>query len=166
MVAASSITQTVWRTPSAVTSATGSPPVARGDQGIGSRRVGVGEQHRAGLRGKRLDLADTVVLLVGAGEFVLADAVAVVVGDRRGGDDAGLHVPAHGQPVGVVARRRIADQDAVGDQAGEILGGFGVDRGSVRVGVRRQVDLGLGNMQEVAGLAGGALAGFRAGRTS
>jgi hypothetical protein len=87
-----------------------------GDQLLGLVAVRVGEQDRAGLRVERLDLAHAVVFLVRAGEFVLADAVAVVVGDRGGGDQAGLGVFAHDQAVGVVAGLRVADQDAVGDQ--------------------------------------------------
>ena len=46
----------------------------------------------------------------------------------------------------------------------EILGRFGVDRGRVGIGVRRQINLGLGNVQEVAGLAGGTRARFVAGQ--
>ena len=134
------------------------------DEAVRLRRIGIRQEHRAGLRRERLDLADAVVLLVGAGEFVLANAVAVVVGDRRGGDDAGLDMLAQGQPIGVIARRRIADQDAVGDQAAEIVGRFGVDRGGVRIGIERQVNLGLGNVQEAERLPGRLRAGFGAGQ--
>ena len=52
-----------------------------GDQFFGLVAVRVGEQDRAGLRVECLNLADAVVFLVRAGEFVLADAIGVVVGD-------------------------------------------------------------------------------------
>ena len=131
---------------------------------IRRRRVGIRQQHRAGLGGQRLDLADAVVFLVGAGELMLADAVAVVVGDRSGGHEAGLDMLAHGHPVGVIARRRIADQDAVGDQPVEIFRGFGVNLRGVGVGIGRQVDLGLGDVQEAERLSGSLRAGFGAGQ--
>ncbi len=134
------------------------------DEVIRHRRVGIRQEHRSGLGGQRLDLADAVVFLVGAGELVLADAVAVVVGDRGGGHEAGLDMVAHGHPVGVVARRRIADQDTVGDQALEIFRGFGVDLRGVGVGIGRQVDLGLGDVQEAERLSGSLRTGFGAGQ--
>ena len=44
---------------------------------------------------ERVDLAYTVVFLVATGEFVLADAVGVVIAHRGGSDQAGLGVITH-----------------------------------------------------------------------
>jgi hypothetical protein len=74
------------------------------DQTFGLGAVRMGKQHRPGLRIQRLDLAHAVILLVRPGVFVLADAVAVVGGDRSDRHQPGLHVLAHRQPIGVIAR--------------------------------------------------------------
>jgi hypothetical protein len=89
------------------------------DQALGRRAVRVGEQHRPGLRIERLDLAYPVVFLVRPGELVLADAVALVGGDRSSSDQPGLDVLAHDQPIGVVAWVRITAKHPAVDQATE-----------------------------------------------
>ena len=47
---------------------------------------------------------------------MLADALALVSGDRGAGNQAGLRVFAHDQAVGVIAGLFLTDQDAVVDQ--------------------------------------------------
>ena len=135
-----------------------------GDQLLGFVAVRVRKQDRAGLGVERLDLANAVVFLVHAGEFVLADAIGIVVGDRRGGDQTGLRVGAHDQPVSVVTGLGVANEDVGGDQFLQVLGRLGINLGCVMIHFRRQIDLGLGNVQEGVGFAGGADARFIAGK--
>ena len=115
----------------------------------------VGHHDRTGLRIQRLDLVHAIVLFVRLGELVLADAIGVVRRDRRGCHQAGLHMAAHDQPIGVVARLTVTREHAICDHAPKIFCGFGVNLGRVRVGAGRQIDLGLGDVQKAPGLAGG-----------
>jgi hypothetical protein len=126
--------------------------------------VRMSQQDRPGLGVQCLDLADAVVLLVGAGEFMLANAVVIVVLDRGCGDQPGLRVRAHDQTVGVVASLLVPYEDASIDQTFEILGRFGVNLGCIVVNALRQINLGLRNMQEGKGLAGSAKAGLVTGK--
>jgi len=112
-------------------------------QGDDLRGGRIGDHHRPGLGIDRLDLAHAVVFLDGGRELVLADAVAGVIGDRGGRGEPGLPAVAPGQPVDIVAGRRVAGQHAGRDHAGEIVGGLGVDGAIVRVDARVEVDLGL-----------------------
>ena len=122
----------------------------------------VGEEHRARLGAERVHLADAVVLLVRAGEFVLADAALVVVGHAGGGDEARLLVAAHDQPVEIIAGGAVLLQHPFRKHAVEVLLALGVDRRAVGIGAGRQIDLGLGDVKEAPGLAGGAFAGLLA----
>ena len=120
-------------------------------------RVGaIGQQHRSRLRVQRIDLANAIVFLVGAGKLMLAHAVGVVVRDGRRADKTGLHVVTHLQAIDVVARGCVADQNALLDQAREVFRALGVDRRRVGIGVLREIDLRLGDVQEAVGLAFGA----------
>jgi hypothetical protein len=93
---------------------------------------------------------------------VLADAALVVVGHAGGGDEARLLTPAHDQPVEVIARRAVLLQHPFLEHPVEVLLALGVDRRAVGIGAGRQIDLGLGDVQEAPGLAGGAFAGLLA----
>ena len=124
----------------------------------------IGDHHRTGLRIDGLDLADAVVFLHRRGVFVLADAVAGVIGDRGGDGEPGLLTVAPGQPVDVVAGLRVADQDAGRDHAAEVLRRLGVDGAVVRVGRRIEIDLGLRDVQEAPRFALGAFACLGAGQ--
>ena len=73
-----------------------------GQHGVDRRRVRIGDHHRPGLGVDRLDLADAVVLLDRRGQFVPADAVGLVVGDRGDRGEPGLHPVAPGQAVDVI----------------------------------------------------------------
>ena len=92
-VCASRTTHSEWRTPSsAVASASGAAGRAPGQDVVHFARLRIGDHDRPGLGVQRVDLAHAVRFLVGLGVLVLADAVGVVLGDRGGGDQAGLRV--------------------------------------------------------------------------
>ncbi len=122
----------------------------------------VGEEHRPGLGIERVHLAHAVVFLVGAGELVLADAVGVVIGHAGGGDEAGLLMIAHDQPVEVVAGGAVLLQHPFREHALEVFLALGVDLRVMGIGFGGQVDLGLGDVEEAPGLAFGAFAGLAA----
>ncbi len=132
------------------------------EQGVDLGRVRIAHHHRPGLRIERLDLLDAVGLLHRRGELVLAHPVGRVVGERGDAGQAGLPAAGPRRAIGVVVGVGVADEDALGDHALEVLGRRGVDRGRIRVGARRQVDLGLGDVQEAPRLAPGPLARLRA----
>ena len=111
-----------------------------GKQALGFIAVRVGKQRRAGLGIERFNLAHAVVFLVRPREFMLADAVAVVMRHRCGDDQPRLRVLAHHQPVGVITRFALADQDTVVDQPAEIFRRLGIHLGRVRIDVFGQVD--------------------------
>ena len=127
-----------------------------GNEGVDFGRGRVDQQHRTGLGVERVDLAHAVVFLVRTGEFVFADAVGVVIGHARGGDQPGLAVLAHDDAVGVVSCRGVARQHAGVNHRLQVFGGLGVDRGRIRVGTWRQVDLRFGNVQKTPRAARGA----------
>ncbi len=135
-------------------SVSAAPPVACRRRSFDLRCGRIRHHDRTGLRVKRFDLAHAVVLFVRLRELVLADAIGVVRRDRRDRDEAGLDVAAHDQAIGVVARLAVSHEHALRDHAPEILRGPGVDLGRIRIGAGRQIDLGLGDMQEAPGLAG------------
>ena len=53
-----------------------------------------------------------------------------------------------------------------GDHALQVFGGLGIDLRGIGIDPRRQVDFGLGDVQEGPGLAGSALARFSLDSTS
>ena len=124
-----------------------------GEDRVDLRRLRIGHHHRPGLGVDCLDLADAVVLLHRRGQLVLADATGAVVGERGDARKPGLGAALAGQPIDVVAGRRVADEDAIGDHAPEVLCRLGVDRVGVGIDVGRKVDLGLRDMEETPGLA-------------
>ncbi len=111
--------------------------------GVDCRRAGITTHHGTGLGVNSLDLADAVVFLQGGRQFVFADAVGRIVGERSGGGDAGLAVAAPCEPVDVITGIGIADQNAIRDHAVEILIRLYVDRLVIRIGGRVEIDLGL-----------------------
>ena len=60
------------------------------------------------------------------------------------------------EPVNVIARLVVADQDARGDHVPEILGRLGINGIVVWIGRGVEIDLGLGHMQKAPRLAVGA----------
>ena len=139
--------------------------IDRGLAGRGARQRGVdlgrariGQHDRAGLRVHRLDLADAVVLFGERCQFVLADAVFGVGGNRSHRRETGLDVATPGQPVDVVAGLVVAHEHAGGDHALQIVGGFGIHGAVVRIDRLIEIDLRLGDVQEAPRLALGALA--------
>ena len=129
---------------------------------VDARRIRVSQHDRSGLRVHGLDLADPIVFLGKRRQFMLADAVLGIGGNRSDRSEAGFHMTVPGEPVDVVARLVVALQHAGRDRALQILGGLGIDRAVIGVDGRRQIDLRLGDMQETPRLARGALARFGA----
>ena len=127
-------------------------------QPVDLRGVRIGHHHRAGLGVERLDLAHAVGFLGRRGEFVPADAPVLVTGERHHAGEAGLAPALPGGAIGVVVLARITHDDALGDHALEVLGGFRIDGVRGGIGIRRQIDLGLGDVQEAPRLAARALA--------
>src|SRR4051794_20489291 len=64
---------------------------------------GIRKQHWPGLRVKGLDLPNPVVLLVGPCELVLANSIAVVIGDRSRGNHTDLSMAIHNEAISVIA---------------------------------------------------------------
>lgn len=115
----------------------------------------VGQQHRSGLGIQGLDLTDPVVLLVRAGELVAPDAVAVIGRHGSSRHQPGLDVLPHGKAVHVIAGFGVALQYSLPEHPCQVLGAFGVNRWIIRIGLGRQIDLSLGNMQKTPGLPRG-----------
>ena len=84
-----------------------------GEQRIDRRGFAIGDHHRSGLGADGVDLADAVVFLHGSCQFVFADSVGVVGGDRGSRRNAGLLFAAPGQAIDVVRRRGVANEQAV-----------------------------------------------------
>ena len=98
-----------------------------GDKFIQCGDGAIGQEHRAGLRVERFNVAHAVVFLVRAGELVLLDDVLQVFLDARGGDEADLRVTAHDLAVKVEARLRVLLERALSDEFGEVLFTLRVD---------------------------------------
>jgi hypothetical protein len=127
--------------------------VGRPTHGVREERVDLGRarvrhEHRPGLRVERLHVPHAVVFLVRARMLVLADAVRFVRRDRRRSHQSRLRVIARGNAIDVVRGRRVAYEHARVEHPREVLGGLRVDRRRVRIDTRRQVDLGLRDVQE------------------
>jgi hypothetical protein len=105
-------------------------------------------------------VADAVVFLVGAGEFVLLDDAFVVFLAARDGYEAGLRVRAHDLAVEVEAGFGVQPQRAVGDEFVEVLAALRIDGRVVEIGGGREIDFRFADVEEAEGIAGGELAGF------
>jgi len=132
------------------------------EQFVNDQCGGIANQDRPGVRAQRLDLAHAVVLLRCLGEFVLANAVGIVISYRCCRHQPRLPVLAHDDAVDVVARRRIANEHARLQHAVEIVRGFRVDLRRVRIGIRRQIDFRLGDVEEAPRFARSARSRFSA----
>ena len=128
--------------------------------GIDSRIRFAGQQHRACLGIQRLDLPDTVVLLVRPGKFMAADAIGVVGMNRSGSDQAGLRVFTHAQTVDVITGLRVTYEHALLEHASKIIRRALIDRGIVLASARREIDFRPGNMQETPRTTSCALTRF------
>ena len=136
------------------------PRAGRLDQAVDLGAGAVGQEDHAGLGAQGDDVAGAVVLLVAAGPLVLADQVALVLVDREGAGDAGLHVAAHAQPVDVERWLGLGRERRRGAQPLEILPAAVVDGGGIGIGALGQLDFGAGDAQEGERLVGGELAGL------
>ena len=105
-------------------------------------------------------MARAVVFLVAPGALVLLDDVLLVLVHGETAGNAGLLVRPHPQPIEIQGRRLLLRQRRVATQLLEILTAFLIDRGRVRIHIRRQVDLGPGDVQETERITGGELARF------
>ncbi len=133
------------------------------EQCVDLRRMRVAHHHGAGLRIEGLDLLDAVGLLHRRRQLVLAHPVGCVVGKRGNTGKARLPPAGPRRAIGVVVRVGVAHKDTLGDHALEVFCRRGVDGIGIGIGARRQVDLGLGDMQEAPRLAACPLARLRAG---
>ena len=112
-------------------------------------RIGpAGEQHRTRLRIERLDLADPIIFLGRPGELVPANTVGVVCTDRRSCNQAGLDMLSHFQSIHVITGQRVTSEHTGIQHMAEIVGGTAIDLRGIRIGPLREIDFGLGNVQE------------------
>src|SRR5437016_581117 len=107
-------------------------------------------------------MADAVILLVGAGQFMFLDDTPQVILTTRGSDEADLRVAAHDLTVEIIARLSILEERTFGDQAREILFSFRIHFGRINIRAGRQVDFRLAHMKETVGVSSGGLPGFLA----
>ncbi len=114
--------------------------------------VAVGEEDRAGVGIGGGDVVGAIVFLVPAGELVLLDQVLLVFLDRGPGHEAGLDVSSHLLLIDIEAGLRFLDEDAPFDQFLEALGGLFVDFAVIVVELGREIDFGLGDVQERVGV--------------
>src|SRR5690606_14527695 len=82
----------------------------RAGRGVGEKRpqhlvASIRAEHRTGLGVQRVDVADTVRLLVGPSELVLAYAILFVGLDGGDAGEAGLNVIRDAHPIRVERRR-------------------------------------------------------------
>ncbi len=114
-----------------------------------------GEHDRLGVRPLREDVAGAVVLLVGPGQFMLEDAVFIVVADRDAREQSGLGMCAHLLLIQVEAWHFILDKDPVVLHLPEVGCACVVHGVGVQIDIFRQIDLGTDDMQETVRTAFG-----------
>ena len=72
-------------------------------------------------------MAGAIVFLIAPGEFVLLDAILLVLADGAECDQSGLYVLSHALLVDVERIRGLARENAVGDELLQIRGAGSVD---------------------------------------
>ncbi len=122
-----------------------------GEQVIDDRRRPVDQKGRSRLGIQRLDLAHPIVLLHGAGEFMLFDPLRVIGRHRGARDQPGLTMTTHGQSIHVIAGCRIPHQQTLGEHPVQVLAPLGIDRRRIRIRPLGQIDLGARDMQKAPG---------------
>ena len=118
--------------------------------GIGA----VDREHEPRLGVECVHVACPVLFLLGHCRLVAADTAAFVGRDRSRRDDAGLLVALARHAIDIVSRTRIALQHARVQHLAKRAAGAFVDVRPVRIGLRREIDLGPGHVEETPRLAG------------
>ncbi len=113
---------------------------------VDSRQRSIREEDHAGLRSERHHVLCPIVFLVAPRALVLLDDVGVVLIQRKTAGDPGLLVSPHPQSIAIERRRVIEHERSPLAQAGEVLTCLFIDPGSVRIRVRRQIDLRAGHV--------------------
>ena len=101
-----------------------------------------------------------VLFFIGAGQLGLADDIVEIIIDRSAADNTGLGAAVHDLAVNIKAGLFLTNEDAVGDHLMQAVGRSLVDDISIDIGILRQVDLRLIDMEEGIGVAGSHLAGL------
>ena len=89
-----------------------------GDKFIYCAGCRVSQQYRAGLRIQSFNLTHAIVFLFRAGEFMLADPIAVVIRHTGRCYEARLAMRTHGQTIDVIAGRIILNEHACREHFG------------------------------------------------
>ena len=109
--------------------------------------VAVGQEHRTRIGVGVEHVTQTVLFLVGAGQFVLLDDAVEVVGGRHGAHEAVLFAAVHRLAVDVQAVLLVVRDDALGNHLLEVRTGMGVDLRVVGVDAVVEFQLGTGHAQ-------------------
>ncbi len=130
------------------------------DNVLESLVVGEGEEHRFDVGIVYAHMLHAVLFLVASGELVFFDTAFHIVIDVGGHHYAVLRAAVHCLGVDIVVFLLVLHQPAVFAECGEIGHGTVVDLGSVLVGARSEIDLGLDDVVERTGVAFGLCSCF------
>ena len=120
----------------------------------------ISQEDGAGIGIAAVDMLAAVLFFIGAGQLVLADDIVEIIIDRSAADNTGLGAAVHDLAVNIKAGLFLTNEDAVGDHLMQAVGRSLVDDISIDIGILRQVDLRLIDMEEGIGVAGSHLAGL------
>ena len=95
-----------------------------------------------------------VVLLVASRALVLLDDVPIVLVEREAAGHSRLFVGVHAQPIEIQNGHVVHDQRRIGTQRVEICACLVVHLARVRIGIRREIDLGPRDVEETERIAG------------
>jgi len=108
-----------------------------GDKRVQTGRRAIDQEHRTRLGFERLDVAQTVVFLVGPGQLMLLNAAFAIICATCRGDQSRLAMGTHNLAVKVKTRLGILPKRALGDQAPEIFPALDIHFRRARIGGRR-----------------------------
>ena len=111
----------------------------------------VGQEDRPGVRVAGVDVADAVRLLVRAGLLVLFDDVVQIIVDADAADKPRLGAAVHDLAINIQHGFRLMQHIAAVGERLQVRGGLRVDRVAVKVGLGRQIDLRLIDVDEAEG---------------
>ena len=117
---------------------------------VDGARGSIGQEDGARLRAQRQQVPRAIVFLVGPRPLVLLDEIPVVLVEGVAGRDADLFVRSHPEPVEIDGRLFLDDERRVPLQRLEVSDRGLVDDRRVRIGGRRQIDLGARDMEKAA----------------
>ncbi len=132
----------------------------RSHPGVEFRLRPVGEKQRAGVRIEGVGVARPVVDLVVLRVLVLLDSAVEIRRHARRRHDTGLHMRTHGHAVQIQAGCRVEAQRVERRQPIQVGATPRVHLRAVGIRARREVDLGLRNVQERVLIAAGERARF------